>query len=136
MDEENCRQYMLDCRGVYDPCMSCRGTGVKVYSSTALWRGGIGGQAMTNGPCDTCWGSGDRYRPWTDLRKLEAGMKAEIEKQAEAHFVDRMAGRWYQKKYFVQLVELLTKESKRRKVDRDYRDLCGMLARVLTGYGK
>jgi hypothetical protein len=50
-------------------CKACGGTGEKVYGNTATWRGGCGGQSMTRGVCDTCWGSGDN-QPWTDLRKL------------------------------------------------------------------
>jgi hypothetical protein len=49
-------------------CTECMGMGVKVYGSTATWHGGIGGQAMTSGICDKCWGSGDRNRPWLNLR--------------------------------------------------------------------
>ena len=63
---------MLEFRGL-DPlyhqiCTKCNGSGVYMYSSTATWRGGIGGAAMTNAVCDVCWGSGDSGRPWTDLR--------------------------------------------------------------------
>ncbi|VVB53302.1 Uncharacterised protein [uncultured archaeon] len=51
-------------------CPKCQGWGSKTYSSTATWRGGIGGQVMTTDVCDKCWGSGDATKPWTDLRKL------------------------------------------------------------------
>lgn len=53
-----------------DACRVCQGAGVRAYSSTATWRGGIGGQAITGDVCDACWGSGDRWRPGADLRKL------------------------------------------------------------------
>lgn len=52
-------------------CPECNATGVKTYSSTAVWRGGIGGQSITSAACDHCWGSGDKFRPWTDLRKMD-----------------------------------------------------------------
>jgi len=61
---------MIRSRGVEDPCRRCRGVGVVMYGSTATWRGGMGGCAMTKDVCDACWGSGDRYRHGVDLRKL------------------------------------------------------------------
>src|SRR6185436_16912885 len=49
-------------------CLSCGGFGVRVYGSTATWRGGIGGQALTNDVCDKCWGSGHRHYKWPSHR--------------------------------------------------------------------
>ena len=46
------------------PCAECGGSGYRLYASTATWRGGIGGQAMTTDVCDKCWGSGDATKPW------------------------------------------------------------------------
>ena len=63
-------------------CKECGGLGVKLYANTTTWRGGCGGQAMTNGVCDHCWGSGDRYLQWVDLRGAAqqlARFQAEIE---------------------------------------------------------
>jgi hypothetical protein len=54
-----------------DACRECQGSGRKVYGSTAQWRGGIGGAAMTPGVCDACWGSGSASRPGVDLRQHE-----------------------------------------------------------------
>lgn len=54
-----------------DACEKCQGSGVYTYANTTMWRGGIGGQAMTSGQCDACWGSGDKHRAWTDLRRLD-----------------------------------------------------------------
>jgi hypothetical protein len=31
---------------------------------------------MTNDVCCHCWGSGDRHRPWRDLRKLQQQLHA------------------------------------------------------------
>lgn len=56
----------------HDMCRECGGSGYKLYGSTATWRGGIGGQAMTNDVCDYCWGSGSNSRPWPSWRKYEA----------------------------------------------------------------
>lgn len=62
---------VLDIRGVQDACEDCGGFGVKVYPNTATWRGGIGGNALTNDVCDKCWGSGDQSRPWPSHRRAE-----------------------------------------------------------------
>jgi hypothetical protein len=56
-------------------CPRCNGAGRTTYGSTATWRGGIGGAAMTMDVCDRCWGSGDRHRPGADLTKLTAAAK-------------------------------------------------------------
>lgn len=52
-------------------CTECNGNGFKYYDSTATWRGGIGGAAVTKDVCDVCWGSGDDQNPLTDLKKLD-----------------------------------------------------------------
>lgn len=51
-------------------CTACQGKGRRAYGSTATWRGGIGGQAITADVCDKCWGSGNTEQPGTDLRRL------------------------------------------------------------------
>lgn len=61
-------------RGI-DPenaCMECGGTGSKAYGDTSTWRRGVGGQMITRGPCDKCWGSGDKHRPWPSHRRMES----------------------------------------------------------------
>ena len=61
-------------RGI-DPaevCPECSGAGSRAYANTTAWRGGIGGQTVTGGICDHCWGSGNAVHPWTNLRRLEA----------------------------------------------------------------
>ncbi len=72
---DRCYQEMLAARGIDSPddaCLRCKGTGVRLYPDTTTWRGGVGGQIVTKGVCDECWGSGDRNVKWADLRKLEA----------------------------------------------------------------
>lgn len=54
-----------------DFCPECNGSGYKLYGSTATWRGGIGGQAMTTSVCDKCWGSGSKSKTWPSWRKYE-----------------------------------------------------------------
>ena len=84
--------FCLDWRGVERPCLVCRGTGWRLYGSTSTWRGGIGGQAMTRGQCDACWGSGDADRPWTNLRELERRHAAERTRSALDDLVGRVVG--------------------------------------------
>lgn len=66
-------EILQDCRGIPpdEKCPECGGWGVKAYGSTATWqRGVIGGQMITNDICDHCWGSGNKYHPWLNLREL------------------------------------------------------------------
>lgn len=57
-------------RGVEDPCLRCQGLGIATYSSGATWRGGMGTTKSERDVCDSCWGTGDRYRTGVDLRRL------------------------------------------------------------------
>jgi hypothetical protein len=57
-------------RGVEDPCLRCHGLGTVMYSSGATWRGGAGTTSCERDVCDSCWGTGDRYRTGCDLRRL------------------------------------------------------------------
>ena len=59
-------------KGIESPCPACGGIGQRAYASTATWHGGIGGQMITNGICDRCWGSGDDNRHWINLRVLNS----------------------------------------------------------------
>ena len=65
-------EQFLDWRGIEvgEQCDRCQGAGSYMYSSTATWMGGIGGQAMTVGVCNKCWGSGKKNSPWTNLRDV------------------------------------------------------------------
>lgn len=63
---------ILDMRGVEEPCQDCGGLGVKTYGDTTTWRGGTGGQSFTSDVCNKCWGSGDRYRHWLNLRTVRS----------------------------------------------------------------
>lgn len=69
-------EYMIMQRGIRGTiCPRCSGTGTVLYGSTAIWRGGIGGRAMTTGPCNKCWGSGEKDRPWPSHREFEQMQK-------------------------------------------------------------
>jgi hypothetical protein len=50
-------------------CAGCNGFGQKTYPSTSLWSGGVGGQALTEGVCDKCWGTGRIDKTGPNLRK-------------------------------------------------------------------
>jgi hypothetical protein len=52
-------------------CAGCAGSGRRTYGSTATWRGGIGGQAITVDTCNRCWGSGDSAAPGENQRHAE-----------------------------------------------------------------
>ena len=77
---------MLRRRGIEDPCHGCNGYGVKDYSSGATWRGGMGTTRGEKDICDKCWGSGEKSRPWTDLRKLEYDLQERVRIEALTHF--------------------------------------------------
>ena len=67
---EQTRQWMLDSRGVPEDrvCEKCHGFGARTYSSTATWRGGVGGMTITTDVCDRCWGSGRSDVRWPSHR--------------------------------------------------------------------
>lgn len=70
-DQFKLGQYsVLEMRGVEYPCTKCHGIGVRTYGDTATWGGGGGGQIITNGVCDVCWGTGDEYRHGANLRQF------------------------------------------------------------------
>lgn len=71
MNTEEFTNTLLILRGIdrEDCCPECTGLGTAVYGSTATWRGGVGGQAMTSDVCNKCWGSGSKSRPWKSWRE-------------------------------------------------------------------
>ena len=108
--------HMLQLRGVDVPCVACRGSGVRVYGSTATWRGGIGGAAMTQDVCDRCWGSGDANRSWTDLRKLTARRREWEAEQCATWLAHRIgANLTSARKHLSLLADVIAAEAKKRK---------------------
>ncbi|HET9893135.1 MAG TPA: hypothetical protein VFQ42_21845 [Mycobacterium sp.] len=79
---DDLHQRLLEWRGVEDPCTTCGGSGRRGYSNSSTWRGGAGAAAITYDCCDTCWGTGDRYRHGIDLRKLRNEESTRIAKAA------------------------------------------------------
>ena len=122
-------------RGIEDPCERCHGTGVRVYSNTATWRGGIGGNMFTSGVCDKCWGSGDKHKPWLDLRTLES-REAEIRRTSTLTDWFGPATSGSESVPIVRrCVQLLRKECRKRNVtfweDMHIRALANALNRLL-----
>lgn len=60
-------------------CNTCGGRGSRAYGSTATWRGGVGGQSITSGICDKCWGTGRNDRTGVNLKKF-SGMMRKVQK--------------------------------------------------------
>jgi hypothetical protein len=81
--EESCfvdRMQRAGVEAVKDLCQACEGLGVKTYATTATWRGGIGGAAITVDVCDSCWGSGASSKPWLNLRLVRDNLQKAVEK--------------------------------------------------------
>ncbi len=76
-------------RGIRTCCQRCNGSGVIQYSSTAGWRNGIGGQAITDDVCDTCWGSGCTERLGVNLRELLAAHDKALARVSLVDWVER-----------------------------------------------
>lgn len=116
-DREEAWRRMCDLRGVETPCPKCDGYGVRLYGSTSTWRGGMGGQALTHGVCDSCWGSGDATRQWTDLRKLETERVAMSDREC-AEWLARKCGASYSRmrESLARFADVIEAEKRRRKV--------------------
>ena len=71
---EQLLNYCLEWRGIEpgDECKTCGGSGSRAYGSTSTWRGGAGGQTITGGVCDKCWGSGVEGRPFPSHRHAKS----------------------------------------------------------------
>lgn len=76
------QEWMRMMLGVSDPCDACGGIGRRTYPCTSVWRGGAGGQTLTSGICDKCWGTGDLRNIGVNLR--EALAQQQRAEQAEA----------------------------------------------------
>lgn len=87
---DDAHKHFLECRNVETPCPTCSGLGVRAYSNTSAWAGGMGGQAITSGVCDKCWGSGDKHRSWPSWKEMKTlrdenkRLKADVEKREQS----------------------------------------------------
>lgn len=114
--------------GPSQKCQTCQGQGWKWYGSTATWRGGIGGQAMTQDVCDDCWGSGDRDYPGYDIREAEAKHRTSVRQEANEHLARRLGAGLRLEQGQLELAEELEKWSRKRKATREFVNLASILA--------
>lgn len=113
-------------------CQGCQGAGDRVYGSTATWRGGIGGAAMTLGVCDVCWGSGDSAHPWENLRKLQKDKWEQVCRLARAYLEHGLgAGIGLFIPVQRELADHVEAIAKKRKTSYDLRRLCALVAKTL-----
>lgn len=80
--------WLLRYRGVRDACATCRGMGTRLYGSGSTWRGGMGTASMEYDVCDSCWGSGDKFRHGEDLRKLRNEEAARVAREAQRYLFE------------------------------------------------
>lgn len=127
---------MLDRRDIYpeDVCGACGGWGVRSYSSTATWRGGMGGRAMAQDVCDTCWGSGSVTKTWLNLRTRRDQTDEEVTRRAMTLLADVcMAGYSTMAPARLALAAELEKLGVGRKTrPAFFQELCQSLVKVLT----
>ena len=71
-------------------CSECGGSGQKLYSSTATWRGGMGGASMTHDVCDVCWGTGHKDQTGADLRAVRNELEGRKIKASRDWLYSRM----------------------------------------------
>ena len=133
-DYDRAWEDLLAQRGV-DPeavCEACAGVGVRVYSNTSTWRKGVGGQAITSGICDVCWGSGDPEKPWLNLRELEAQKAIEIAQRALTAVIDSCAANSSATKGSIkEIIVVLDKLTRARKTGLWTAPLANSLANIL-----
>ncbi len=109
--------YFLRRRGVNDPCDRCKGLGSYNYSSGGTWRGGMGTCAFTHDICSECWGSGDKYRIGTDIRKLEEQRKNWEEEQCLSYLAQRLGCNMARlAKRVAELADICHKQANKRKL--------------------
>lgn len=109
-------KYMLEIRGIDDPCSFCSGSGVRVYGSTSTWRGGIGGSAMTQDVCDRCWGTGDSRRKGCDLRAFTSRRREWEAVQCAQWLANRIGANFKSSQANLSLLaDVIAREANKRK---------------------
>lgn len=107
----------LEERGISKPCPKCAGFGMRSYSSTATWRGGIGGQMITADQCDGCWGSGDADAPWPSIRELEGKLRTKRQAEAQEAVAELLGPNLSMlRRHMDALATILEREARRRKL--------------------
>lgn len=75
INEEIMHYQFLVWRGISleDACSDCGGSGVKTYADASTWHNEeaqIAAQVVTKDICDVCWGSGNKNKPWLNLKDV------------------------------------------------------------------
>lgn len=101
-----------------DACERCNGMGAHWYSSGATWRGGMGTASCEWDVCAECWGSGDRNKSWTNLRKVDEVIERLRAATSARWFAEKAGlGFSHMRSSLVRLSEVVTRETRRRKVE-------------------
>ena len=136
-DRDEVLAMLLEWRDVETPCERCGGSGRTSYASTATWRGGVGGCAMTADVCDACWGTGDANRRGVDLRRLRDEETARVERRAAELLATRL-GVAYEglRPTLVALADELDRLARGRKPRPwHFHETCESLAAILRAWG-
>ena len=72
-----------------DRCPKCLGIGRRDYPSTATWRGGVGGSAITGDVCDSCWGTGNRHYQGVDLSLIPNEVLKEVYRKQQKRLEEK-----------------------------------------------
>lgn len=133
MNREEALDWLRSLRGVEDPCPRCQGMGRRSYSSTATWRGGIGGQAITMDVCDVCWGTGDRFRRGTDLRRMAREEESRVAERAGSFLAEQCGTYLSNMRPALRAVATELERLGRGRKERPpfFYDACSLLARRL-----
>lgn len=88
---------------------------------------------MTWDVCDECWGSGDKNRPWTDLRKMRDNEEEKIRIAAGNFLADKIGANFISVKQALEEVAIeLEKLSRGRKQKAQwFYQTCELLAKSL-----
>lgn len=123
LDDNEIARLLHRRRGVDDPCKACHGWGCRSYSSTATWRGGIGGQAFCMDICDKCWGTGDSFRIGTDIRALEQKQR-EWEREQCLQYFARVTGSTLSvmREHVRAMADILSAQERKRKIPEGFNE--------------
>lgn len=75
-------EYVLKDISKDDRCERCGGRGEIAYANTSTYNHGIGGQMITGGVCDLCWGSGKKHTHWKSWKEINEMYKKDKQSQS------------------------------------------------------
>jgi hypothetical protein len=99
----------------------------------------MGTASMSRDICDKCWGSGDKYRTFTDIRELEKKLRAKAGKEASEWLAKETGVRFRQlRPVFYFIADQIEKLDKKRKLpenlasdERNYHNGVKLLSRTI-----